>query len=251
MLKKSLCFFLILLLLISGCSSGKGGQEEKDPAEGTVQPQQTVQTEPAELPQPSEKPQTENQPEVSEQTGDVEMPEFPTDPIPYDPEDEEAMKITLEALPQTLQEFAEMPQMDLRRPQNTCAMLLCALHLYNIDKEAGIAAMNMLRGPRQMNDYDIRFLKDRMKEKEYLAEAYFEGATPENGYEPPAPYVVILQPDRHGKMEEGYLKLFMKTSGADSARPVQLRQKEEKWFLWEYSSILTGIRIPDEQDPWK
>ena len=35
-------------------------------------------------------------------------------------------------------------------------------------------------------------------------------------------------------------------------RPVKLRQKPStgEWFLWEYSSPLSGIRIPASQDPW-
>ena len=32
---------------------------------------------------------------------------------------------------------------------------------------------------------------------------------------------------------------------------VLLRKFQEgEWFLWEYSSILSGIRIPAAEDPW-
>ena len=53
-------------------------------------------------------------------------------------------------------------------------------------------------------------------------------------------------------MEPGYLRVFLKTAGADSPRPMKLRQKAStgEWFLWEYSSILSGIRIPAAEDPW-
>ena len=35
-------------------------------------------------------------------------------------------------------------------------------------------------------------------------------------------------------------------------RPIKLRQKPStgEWFLWEYSSPLSGIRTPAAQDPW-
>ena len=48
------------------------------------------------------------------------------------------------------------------------------------------------------------------------------------------------------------LRLFIATPGADSPRPIKLRQKPStgEWFLWEYSSPLSGIRIPAAQDPW-
>ena len=50
--------------------------------------------------------------------------------------------------------------------------------------------------------------------------------------------------------QAGYIRVFLKTAGADSPRPVKLRQKGSLWYLWEYSSILSGIRIPAERDPW-
>ena len=113
--------------------------------------------------------------------------------------------------------------------------------------------MNLLRGPRPMTPYDAQFLRDRLRGKPYLPFAYFEGATPENGYQPRAPYRLnVLADPRPQDMEPGYLRVFLKTAGADSPRPMKLRQKAStgQWFLWEYSSILSGIRIPAAQDPW-
>ena len=66
-------------------------------------------------------------------------------------------------------------------------------------------------------------------------------------------HVLNVLPDpRPQDMEPGYLRLFLRTAGADSPRPIKLRQKPStgEWFLWEYSSPLSGIRIPAAQDPW-
>ena len=60
----------------------------------------------------------------------------------------------------------------------------------------------------------------------------------------------VLSDPRPQDVEEGYLRLFLRTAGADSPRPIKLRKKGENWYLWEYSSILSGIRIPAEADPW-
>ena len=51
--------------------------------------------------------------------------------------------------------------------------------------------------------------------------------------------------------EEGYAKLYLKSSGADSPRPVQLRQKPSsgEWFLWD-QMLLSQIREPISADPW-
>lgn len=160
------------------------------------------------------------------------------------------MQITMQTLPTTLAEFEALPR---QSPEQVSALFLCALKLYLTDKDAGVAAMDILRGPRPMTPYDAQFLRDRLRGKEYLPLAYFEGAKPANSYTPAQPYVLNVLPDpRPQDIEPGYLRVFLKTAGADAPRPMKLRQKPStgEWFLWEYSSILSGIRIPAAQDPW-
>ena len=113
--------------------------------------------------------------------------------------------------------------------------------------------MNILRGPRPMTPYDAQFLRDRLRGKAYLPLAYFAGATPENGYTPRTPYRLnVLADPRPQDLEPGYLRVFLRTAGADSPRPMKLRQKPStgEWFLLEYSSVLSGIRVPASEDPW-
>ena len=129
------------------------------------------------------------------------------------------MLITLNQIPVTIQEFQTCPQLDLSKPENTWAMFLCALQLYIKDKDAGVEAMNMLRGPRPMAPYDIQFLRDRLRDKPYLPLAYFEGATPQNNYTPAQPYVLNVLPDpRSQDIEAGYIRVFLKQSLHSIAR---------------------------------
>ena len=161
------------------------------------------------------------------------------------------MQVILNNIPSDLESFRALPQLSLASPEDTCAAFLCALALFAKDKDAGTEAMNILRGPRPMTPYDTQFLRDRLRGKEYLSMAYFEGATPQNNYTPQAPYVLnVLSDPRPQDVEDGYIRVFLKTAGADSPRPVKLRSKGGQWFLWEYSSPLSGIRIPTAQDPW-
>lgn len=161
------------------------------------------------------------------------------------------MKLHISELPGTLAEFSAMPQMDLSVPQNTCALFLCALQLYVKDRDAGTEALNLLRGPRPLSPYDIQFLRDRLRGKSYLPLAYFDGAAPENGYTPEEPLTLEVLDDTGSRPQEpGFLRLFLRTAGADSPRPLTLRKKGGLWYLWEYSSILSGIRIPAAEDPW-
>ena len=158
------------------------------------------------------------------------------------------MQITLYTFPTNPAEYTSA---DLSRPETTCALFLAAVKLFDQDKDAGTAAMNALRGPRPMSGYDVQFLRDRLRGKSYLPLAYFDGATPQNGYTPTQPYTLQVLPDpRPQDVEPGYLRVYLKTTGADSPRPIKLRQKGNYWYLWEYSSILSGIRMPAAEDPW-
>lgn len=162
------------------------------------------------------------------------------------------MQVIIQKIPENLQEF-EVLAAKGQQPECICALFLCALALFERDKEAGTAAMNLLRGPKPMTPYDCQFLRDRLRGKSYLPLAYFEGATPGNNYQPRVPYMLnVLADPRPQDVEPGYLRVFLTTSGADSPRPMKLRQKVStgEWFLWEYSSILSGIRIPVVEDSW-
>ena len=107
------------------------------------------------------------------------------------------MQVAIQKMPESLPEFEALAA-EGRQPERICALFLCALALFDRDKDAGTAAMNLLRGPRPMTPYDVQFLRDRLRGKAYLPLAYFEGATPENGYQPRVPYRlnVLADPGR-------------------------------------------------------
>jgi len=122
------------------------------------------------------------------------------------------MQVKLNTLPATLAEFQALPR---STPEEVCAGFLCALSLYTKSPNDGVAAMDLLRGPRPMTPYDSQFLRDRLRGKEYLPLAYFDGATPQNGYRPTAPYTLTVLPDQRPQdVEEGYLRVFLQTAGA-------------------------------------
>ena len=124
------------------------------------------------------------------------------------------MQVVIQKLPENLQEFEALAARG-RQPEDICALFLCALALFDKDKDAGTAAMNILRGPRPMTPYDAQFLRDRLRGKSYLPLAYFEGAAPGNCYQPQTPYTLkVLADPRPQDMEPGYLRVF---AAADEA----------------------------------
>lgn len=160
------------------------------------------------------------------------------------------IKVIFEQLPQTAEDLEALlalyPQSDAR---NTGAFFIASLVRYVDSSDDGLAMIDVLRGPRPMNDMDKNFLKDRLRDKTYLPGAYFEGATPENDYIPDTPWILMVY-DNTMEAEEGYQYIQVATTGADSRRRITLREKDGQYYLWEYSNVLTGIRIPASQDPW-
>lgn len=162
------------------------------------------------------------------------------------------MVITTSRLPETYAQFTELvEQYPLTLPEHTTALFVYALNLYLANREDGWKAIDLLRGPRPMNGYDKQFLADRFRGKTYLARAYYENACPENNYEPSRPYTIVVS-DPQRTAEPGYTYRTLSTAGADTPRPIRLRQKPStgEWFLWEYSTILNGISLPQNENSW-
>ncbi len=166
-----------------------------------------------------------------------------------------ASKVTVSIadMPTSLENFKGMEGADFKDPNKVVALTIVALSMYPINKDLCVEMLNYLKGPRPLSNYEIQFLSDRFRNKDYLAVSYFNGATPENEYEPSEPLTVTVYKTSHSEdlISEGYLQLFVKSGGADSARGVKLRKKEStgEWFLWEYF-LLPDIRKPQSADPW-
>lgn len=151
-----------------------------------------------------------------------------------------------QTLPKNVEDLKAYP---LNTPHITAALFVTAMCRYTENEQDGIDMMNYLKGPQPMTNYDKQFTRDRLKDKPYLPFSYFHGATPENNYTPSQPYVIDIH-DWVYTMEQGYTKVFIQSGGADSQRPVVLRQKGNEHFMWEPAGIMTGIRIPKKDDPW-
>jgi hypothetical protein len=87
----------------------------------------------------------------------------------------------------------------------------------------------------------------RLREKNYIFRSYAEAATVENGYEMnPDDFSLRIDEDASGPDmfgDRGYA-LFVKSSGADSARPVYLEEIDGLYYLGSFSNIYVDIRQP-------
>lgn len=159
--------------------------------------------------------------------------------------------VVFNAVPGSLDEFEALPQAALSTPFDTAAAAILALSIYPKDKELSLRMLDYLRGTRPMNGADKQFIADRFRGKDYVPRSYFAGAVPGNDYSPEIPYSVTVSENAYSYANQGYAKLFIRSGGADDPRPLTLRSaKDGRWYLWEYSSILLGIRQPESSNPW-
>ena len=164
----------------------------------------------------------------------------------------QSWKVSFSGLPTTTDMLRKLPEATLQEPHYAAALLIPALCIWNTNQNMAIEMINFLKGPQVLSTYEIQFISERLKGKEYLPFSYFDGTTPENNYKPSQPYTINIATVPTSFNEAGYAKLYLKSSGADSPRPVQLRKKDStgEWFLLD-QMLLSEIRVPVSQDPWK
>ena len=162
-----------------------------------------------------------------------------------------AEKIIFRKLPETLEELKVFPEATLNSPFKTAALTLAALSRYEENPETTIEMLNFLKGPENVSEYEKQFLRERLRGKQYKVRSFFEGATPENGYQPTQPYGITVSDNPYSYPDENWATLYVKSSGADTARGIKLRRKPStgQWFLNEIQ-CLADIRVPVEEDPW-
>ena len=135
---------------------------------------------------------------------------------------------TFTALPESLAQMQALSEAALDTPFQTAALTVLALCAYAADRQIGTDMLNWLRGPRPLNGQEISFLNDRFRDgKTYLPFTYFAGSTPDNNYTPTQPYTIRVESNHVSGEEQGYMKLFIPCGGADSPRPIKLRQRGE------------------------
>ena len=160
---------------------------------------------------------------------------------------------TFDRIPETLDEMKALPQSNLQNPFGVVALVILAMNNFNRDLDKCKEMLTFLKGPGTLMNQEISRMNDQLKGKDYLMRSYFEGTTPENNYKPTEPYKITVfdHPNSYDNEKDGYVTLWVKSSGSDSDRQVRLRKKQStgEWFLNE-EYLTPGIKTPQEADPW-
>lgn len=165
------------------------------------------------------------------------------------------MVVTFERLLSTKEELVSM---DRSNPYNVVALYANAICAYTPDTSSVFYDMlQFLLGDYQpLSELAKQNIKDRMMQNDkykFIGKSYFMGSSPENDYTPNVPYSIDVVENAYTDQEEGFKRLFVKSSGADSLRPITVRlAKDGNYYIWSdsYMGLLSDIRKPESSNPW-
>ncbi|MCQ2518924.1 MAG: hypothetical protein MJ107_00190 [Lachnospiraceae bacterium] len=161
------------------------------------------------------------------------------------------MIISFDKVPGNVEELKQIPEASLSSEYASAALGMLVLLNYEKNPEATMEMVDFLNGPDNVSAYSKQFYKDRLLGKAYVPKSFFKGATVENNYEPQMPLTIEVTENIYSYSEENYCTLYVKSSGADSPRPIKLRKKPStgQWFVID-NAALADIRRPAAADPW-
>ena len=169
--------------------------------------------------------------------------------------------ITVSKLPATMEEFVAFRDEVAATPQGGAAVMVVAMIAYAEDQEFGRQCLTVAvdrgrlqQGPAGYKGFELikaeeQRLKNRILGKGHLARSYVQGTSPEGAYAlPEGPHEIRISTNPHsGDLGSGTYKVFVASTGADSPRPITLKQNDKGlWKAHEWSSLTLGV-VPPKQ----
>jgi hypothetical protein len=172
--------------------------------------------------------------------------------------------VTVESIPKSVEEFVQLRDKVAMTPQGGATMMLLALTLYTQDEKVGTDCLTVAIEQDQLDKHAdgykgyrprnaaLKHLKQYIfGEKGYIVRSFFPGTIPENGYTlPPGPWKFTWMTNPHsGSIDSGRIKLFIRSSGSDLPRPMQVKRNDKGiWKAAEWSSFTVSVRKPGKEE---
>ena len=152
-------------------------------------------------------------------------------------------------LPSNYAEFRDRCQTACQSPYGAAKMFFDAVFCY-MDPQTRSEGSKMLRfvmhekqGWERSPNFSLFAQRMRDPKQQHIFRSFAEGTSPENDYSmDPNNYRLMM-----GELVEstGYLRLFLYSSGADSPRPIWVKQFDDGlWYVINVVSTYAGVREP-------
>ena len=152
------------------------------------------------------------------------------------------------ALPRDYQEFKARYQQEGRTPEGAVKLYFEAVFCY-IDEATRAEGSKMVRYALHYDrpieqSRNLATFAERLRdpERQHIFRSFAAGTSPENDYRmsPDNFNLVVVNKLR----EQGYLRFFLQSSGADSPRPVWVKEFDGLWYTINNASTYVGVRPP-------
>lgn len=174
-----------------------------------------------------------------------------------EPDGDTIYVVEMSAIPYNVQRFKEVQAQIGNTPQGAAAMLIVALTVYTqyngegercaivaVDENLKMESTQFAYEGFRLMDTERYLLQTQIRDKpnSKLGWIYYKGAAPNNGYTPTAPpYRIEFETNQFTIDNNGQWRLLTRTQGADSPRPIRVRQLSNgQWRVREFSSLMTG-----------
>ncbi len=164
-------------------------------------------------------------------------------------------------LPESLDDLKQIDRTGADGRYITMALIFCAFRTWRPEDQNTCNAMleYLMNSPTcgmVFNNFGKQFVKDRMMQNNkysFLANAYFDGAEPSNGYTPAEPFTVTVE-DYVYNMPPSTMygptitieRLVTRFKGADNPRSLDLYMdpKDNSWYAWSdsYKGLMVDIK---------
>lgn len=152
-------------------------------------------------------------------------------------------KVSAGSVPSKLEDYMTI---DITDEYKAAAAAVMALSLYETDDKLAYEILDYLLGPESLSVMNKNFIRDQLRQYPYNMRSYFEGATPENGYEP-AHCTLTVTENSYSRTTENYVVLYVTSGGADTPRSIKLRKQLSTgcWFVDSFNGLLAGVKDPE------
>ena len=163
------------------------------------------------------------------------------------------MRIKYDKIYNSLEEIKDIDRSD---PFVVAGLVVHSICTYSTNKEESLRMIAYLMDEniQPMSNLLIQEIEECMRDKEdYIGKSYFIGSNPSNNYEPSIPLEIEIKDNPYSYENEGYARLLLHSSGADSDRFITLRKtKDNRYLLFSDTirGLLAGIRVPESENPW-
>lgn len=167
--------------------------------------------------------------------------------------------VSVERFPSTIEDFVELRNELAVTPEGGAAVFVVAMNMHVDDPELGIQAFTIALDRDQLQEASdgykgfkpgfryMNLIRSELKQKPYIAPSYFIGTSPSSGYRLPSPpYEIEVHTNPHSDISENEKKYFVRSTGADSVRPIYLKKNNRGIWKVTNESLILGVRPPKE-----